>query len=218
MSIRVRIPPMDTGMAKRSYSRRIEVRVPSRDFADGVWTALEQLGYELVPVSARAGAPDLRIVASGRLGRLSADATDVIVFGGSRSRYRDNPRVVGIVRPPARLLDLYVLLQDALETHPRAAPRIPTSLPARSLRGGADSAGAIVSLSERGCRVRIAESLPGDGSLRLQFALPSGGLINTWAEQRYKAGNEIGLAFENLSENFRSAISEFVTQSLNQGW
>ncbi len=205
-------------MAKRGYTRRIEVRVPTRDFADGVWTALERLNYELLPVGARAGTPDARIVTGGRLRWLSTDATEpVILFGGWRGRDRDDPRVVGIVRPPARLLDLYTLVQDALETHPRATPRIPTALSARSHRGGAYIPGAIISLSERGCRLRSIENLPGDGRLRLQFALPGGGLIHTWAEPRYRAGNETCLAFESLSENFRSAISEFVTQSLSHG-
>ncbi len=204
-------------MGKRGYSRRIEVCVPSRNFADGVWTALERLGYELMPAQARAQAPNVRIVVGGRLGRLSADATEpVILFGGWQSRDRDDPRVVGIVRPPARLLDLYVLLQNAVETHPRAVPRIPASLPARSLRGGTESPGAILSLSERGCLLRSVESLPGDGSLRLQFALPGGGLIYTWANPCHQSGRETGLAFEGLAEYSRMAISEFVTSSLTQ--
>ena len=202
-------------MAKRGYTRRIEVRVPTRDFADGVWTALERLSYELLPVHARAGAPDARIVTGGRLGRLRADATEpVILFGGWRSHDRDDPRVIGIVRPPARLLDIYGLLQGALETHPRATPRIPTALSARSHRGGAYIPGAIISLSERGCRLRSTESLSGDESLKLQFALPGSGLIYTWAKPCYRAGNETCLVFESLSENLRSTISEFVTQSL----
>ena len=204
-------------MAKRGYTRRIEVRVPTRDFANGVWTALQRLSYELLPVYA-ARVPDARLMTGGRLGRLSADATEpVILFGGWRGHDRDDPRVIGIVRPPARLPDIYGLLQGALETHPRAAPRIPTALSARSHRGGAYVPGAIISLSEGGCRLRSTESLSGDESLKLQFALPGSGLIYTWAKPRNWAGKETGLAFESLSENFRSAISEFVTQSLTHG-
>ena len=81
---------MYSSMSKPGISRRIEVRVPSRDFSEGVLTALERLGYELVPARARAEAPDVRIVAAGRLRRLSAEATEpVILFGGPRSRARD---------------------------------------------------------------------------------------------------------------------------------
>jgi hypothetical protein len=202
-------------MAKRCYLRRIEVRVPRRDFADGAWAALERLGYELKPANEMTGVPDARMVAGGRLSGLSADATQpVILFRGWHGRDRNDPRVMGIVRPPARLLDLYGLLQGALETHPRAVPRIPTALSARSHRGGAYIPGAIISLSEGGCRLRSAESLSGDERLNLQFALPGIGLVYTWAKPLYREGRETGLAFERLPEKFRSAISEFVTQSL----
>ena len=208
---------MYSDMPKPGYSRRIEVRVPSRDFSAGVPTALGRLGYELVPARGRAAAPDARLVAAGRLSRLSAEATaPVILFGGPRSRDADDPRVIGTVARPAGLLDLYPLLQAALEAHPRAVPRIPTSLPARSLREGSDTPGAILSLSERGCLLRSASSLPGDGFLHLQFTLPDQGLIYTRAEPRHHVGNESGLEFESLPESSRAAISEFVTISLTQ--
>lgn len=204
-------------MTEPGFWRRIEVRVPSRDFAAGVRTALGRLGYELVPARGSVQPPDARIVAASRLGRLSAEATaPIILFGGPRSRGRDDPRVIGVVTPPAALLDLYPLLQSALETNPRAVPRIPTSLPARSLREGVDTPGAILSLSEKGCLLRSAMSLPGGGSLHLQFALPDLGVIFTRAEPRHEAGNESGLAFERLPEASRTAIAEFVTRSLTR--
>ena len=54
-------------MATRSFSRRVAVRVPSRDFADGVRSGLERLGYELVAVTEGSSTPDVRIVAGNRL-------------------------------------------------------------------------------------------------------------------------------------------------------
>jgi hypothetical protein len=204
-------------MPKPHHSRRIEVRVPSRDFSEGVRIALGRLGYELVPARGRSADPDARIVAADRLNRLSAEATaPIILFGGRRSRRAGDPRVIGVVRLPARLLDLYCLLQNALETHPRAVPRIPTSLAARSLRKGVDAPGAILSLSERGCLLRSAKSLPGDGSIQLQFALPDLGLIDIRAEPRHRAGEETGLAFQGLPEDSRTAIAGFVTRSLTR--
>jgi hypothetical protein len=209
---------MHSGMSKSRYWRRIEVRVPSRDFSPGVQRALERLEYELVPARGRDKAPDARIVAAGRLSRLGATATaPIILIGGPRSHGADDPRVIGVVRAPAGLLDLYPLLQDALEAHPRAVPRISTALPARSLREGADTPGAIFSLSEKGCLLRSAANLPGFGSLHLQFALPDRGPIFTRAEPRHQAGNESGLAFQRLPEASRAAIAEFVTRSLTQG-
>jgi len=205
-------------MPQPIHARRIEVRVPSRSFSEGVQTALEQLGYEFVPASPRAAVPDARIVATGRLSRLRPEASEpVILIGGSRSREVDDPRVVGVVRPPAGLLDLYPLLQAALEAHPRAAPRVPVSLAARSLRDGADAPGAVLSLSETGCLLRSTASLPGDGSLQLQFTLPNGGLIYTRAAPRHQAGKASGLAFEGLPETSRAAIADFVMSSLTRG-
>jgi hypothetical protein len=209
---------MHSGMSKPGYSRQIKVHVPWWDFAPGVWTALERLGYELVPARRSAEAPVARIVAAGRLSELSTEATvPIILIGEPQSQGGDDPRVIGVVRPPAELLDLYPLLQSALEEHPRAAPRIPTSLPARSLREGVDTPGAILSLSEKGCLLRSASSLPGYGSLHLQFMLPDQGVIYTRAEPRHQAGNESGLAFQRLAAASRTAIARFVTRSLTQG-
>jgi hypothetical protein len=206
-------------MSKPGYWRRIEVHVPWWSFAPGVWTALERLGYELVPARGRTEAPDASIVAAGRLSQLTTEATvPIILIGEPQSQGEDDPRVIGVVGPPAELLDLYPLLQSALEEHPRAVPRIPTSLPARSLREGVDTPGAILSLSEKGCFLRSASSLPGFGSLHLQFTLPDLGLIHTRAEPRLEAENEFGLAFEGLPEPSRGAIAEFVTRSLTQGF
>jgi len=194
------------------------VRVPSRDFAPGVERALERLGYELVPARGGGGAPDARTVESSRLSRLSSELTaPVILIGGPRSQVADDPRVVGVVRRPADLLDLYALLQIALEEHPRMAPRVATALPARSLREGVDTPGAILSLSEKGCLLRSVSSLPGFGTLHLQFILPDEGPIYTRANPRHQSGNEAGLAFERLPEASREAIAGFVARSLSWG-
>jgi len=204
-----------SGMAASGNVRRIEVRVPSRDFEDGVETALGRLGYELLPARTRSKAPDARLVAAGRLSRLDASATEpVILFGGLRSKDAEDPRVIGIVERPAGLLELYSRLQDALEETPRAVPRMAASLPARSFRDGIDAPGAIMSLSEKGCLLRSTVRLPGEGALKLQFALPDRGLIDTWAEPCNSAGRELGLAFDGISEVSRIAIADYVTTSL----
>jgi hypothetical protein len=191
------------------------VRVPSRDFADGVETALERLGYELVPARIRSEAIDARFVAAGRMCRLSAAAIEpVVLFGGLRSKDAEDPRVIGVVERPAGLRELYRLLQGALEETPRAVPRIAASLPARSFREGIDAPGAILSLSEKGCLLRSTVRLPGEGVLKLQFALPDRGLIDTWAEPCNSAGRELGLVFDGLPDASRFAIADYVTTSL----
>jgi hypothetical protein len=209
---------MYTAVSELCYTRRVEVHVPSLDLSPGVERALERLGYELVRASRNSVEPDARIVEAGQLNRLKAKATaPIILIGGPRDDGADDPRVVGAVRPPAGLLDLYSILQVALEEHPRAVPRIPTALPARSLRDGVDTAGAILCLSEKGCLLRSASRLPGHGSLHLQFMLPDGGPIYTRAEPRQEEGNESGLAFHRLPEISRAAIAEFVMRSLSAG-
>lgn len=202
-------------MSAPAHLRQIEVRVPSRDLQDGVDIALGRLGYQLQPARVRSQAPDARFVAAGRLSRLPADANEpVVLFGGVRSKDAEDPRVIGIVGRPAGLQKLYGLLQIALEETPRAVPRIPASLPARTFREGVDAPGAILSLSEKGCLLRSTVSLPGEGALKLQFALPDQGLIHTWAEPYSKAGRELGLVFEGLPEASRLAISDYVTTCL----
>jgi len=209
---------MYSGMSKPGRSRRIEVHEPWWELALGVWTALERLGYELVPAGRSAEAPDAHIVAADRLSQLSTEATGpIILIGEPQCQGADDPRVIGVVRPRAELLDLYPLLQSALEEHPRATPRIPTSLLARCFREDVDTPGAILSLSEKGCLLRSVSGLPGGGSLHLQFSLPDGWPVYTRAEPRHEAGNESGLAFQALPEFSRAAINEFVMSSLTQG-
>jgi hypothetical protein len=202
-------------MVGSRIQRLIEVRVPSSDFALGVEAALERLGYVLERAKDAAAAPDVRFVAAGRLSRLPATAGEpVVLFGGQRSRDAHDPRVIGIVQRPADLLTVYSVLQAGLEEHPRAVPRIPASLPARSFREGIDAPGAILSLSEKGCLLRSTVRLPGDGALKLQFALPDRGLIDTWAEPRNLAGRELCLVFEGLPDISRAAIADYVNATL----
>jgi hypothetical protein len=209
---------MSFPMLETGCWRRIEVHEPWWDFELGVWTALERLGYELVPAGQSAGAPDARIMAADRLEQLSAEATGpIVLIGEPGSRGEDDPRVIGIVRPRASLADLYPLLQSALEEHPRAVPRIPTSLLARSFRGDVDAPGAILCLSEKGCLLQSVSSLSGAGPLHVQFRLPNGWPVYTRAEPRHEAGNHSGLAFVRLPEFSREAITEFVMESLTQG-
>jgi hypothetical protein len=215
--IRLDVRPIDSGMMKGDHSRRVEVRVGPNAFAPGVQLALERLGYKLVPArSSSAEAPDALIVAAEDVSQLEAEATaPIILIGALRSRDQDDPRVIGAVRYPAELLGLYSLLQRALEAHPRAVPRIDTALPARSLSGGVDTPGAILSLSEKGCLLRSTERLSGHDPLHLQFALPGGRAIYTRAKPCYLAGKESGMVFEKLPEASRVAITEFVTSSLS---
>ena len=86
---------------------------------------LWKLGYALVPASEPAS-PQLRIVREDRLAEVEgADEPIILLAHGHRARSRDE-RVVGRLKRPGRLHELYRLLQVALEPHPRAVPRVAT--------------------------------------------------------------------------------------------
>jgi hypothetical protein len=128
-----------------------------------------------------------------------------------------DPRIVSSTRRPARLGAVYEMIQAALESTPRGAPRVRTQLSARCIRGEQRSIGAVLSLSEGGCLLRSAERLSRGAKLRIQFALPSFGLVSTSAECRYSRDADAGLAFADGAADLRHAIAHFVTAQLATG-
>jgi hypothetical protein len=111
---------------------------------------------------------------------------------------------------PAALRDLHALLQAALEAHPRSVPRVRTALPAKAVGRERGWAGAILSLSERGCLLRSRERLRSRRPLDLWFALPRDGLVHVLAEPRYAEGTCTGLVFRETSPECRAAIARYV--------
>ena len=115
-----RILPISPHMSKSSHPRRIEVRVPSRDFSAGVETALERLGYDLVPARAGTADPDARIVAAGRLNRLKGGARAPIILFGDRGESMKTSCVIQIRVYRSRRVDcmgLCVLTTGSIELH-----------------------------------------------------------------------------------------------------
>lgn len=205
--------------------RVIARHAPCRAFARGALPALERLGYRLLPPgSALAGAPGVRIdahlVGPRERRRLPQDAgAPLILLAGRRPpRARPGePDVVATLRRPAELGDLYRALQLALETHPRRVPRAALTLPARCASGSEDFPGAIVSLSEGGCLLRSARPPASRRRLRLYFPLPERGLVEVSARPLYHARGHLGLAFLDLADATRRAITDCVEDALLQG-
>jgi hypothetical protein len=195
----------------------VACHVSSGAFERGVRSGLERLGYRLVG-ERHALRVAARIVEERHLAKLPAEVdapVRTIVLVGSRpAALLDDPRVVGAVWRPARLPDLYALLQAALEAHPRTVPRVRTALPAKAVSGERGWAGAIVSLSERGCLLRSRERLRSRRPLDLFFALPREGLVHVVAEPRYIEGTCTGLVFREASAECRSAVAGYVAAVL----
>ncbi|MEZ4334851.1 MAG: PilZ domain-containing protein [Myxococcota bacterium] len=204
--------------------RRIGFRIGATTFAPRVLEALRALGYTLVDLDAERVAPAIRegcglwLVDLDRLATLpsSDDAPDkrILLVASPRAGTCEDPRVFASVQRPARLGAVYEMIQSALESTPRSAPRVRTRLSARCIRGDQRSIGALLSLSEGGCLLRSGESLARGATLRLQFALPDHGLISTRAECRYARAGDAGLAFADSAGHVRHTISHFVTEEL----
>ncbi|MEZ4281565.1 MAG: PilZ domain-containing protein [Myxococcota bacterium] len=204
--------------------RRIGVRIAPKSLAPRVLEALRALGYamidldsERVPASTR-DACGLWLVDEDRLPELpgpeeTADRR-ILLIASARSEARADARVFATTRRPARLGPVYEMIQSALESTPRSAPRIRTQLSARCIRGEHRSIGAVLSLSEGGCLLRSGERIARGTRVDLQFALPSFGLISTRAECRYAREGDAGLAFSASGADVRHSIAHFVTARL----
>lgn len=207
--------------------RRIGVRIGPRSLAPRVLEALRALGYTMVDLdserlseTARDGCR-LWLVDQERLPELPGpdEAADrrILLVASTRSGACEDPRVFATTRRPARLGAVYEMIQSALESTPRSAPRVRTQLSARCIRGEQRSIGALLSLSEGGCLLRSGERLSRGTRVRLQFALPSFGLISTQAECRYANEADAGLAFADSGSDVRHSIAHYVTARLAGG-
>jgi len=195
-----------------------------RAFAPRTRAALEGLGYRVVFAATRgrfeddAWKPDLRIVSDRHVDRLPAEdylpRTPIIVLGGGRNREWHDRRIVGEVARPARLDDLYPLVQQALEETPRRAARAPTQLPARCTRADQRWVGAILGLSTAGCLFRTTADLAPETDLNLLFPLPRGRMISTRARVVNRSGELVGMAFHDPPPQSRLAITDFVVERL----
>lgn len=202
----------------------VTVHAPARAFAPGVQGALARLGYHLVPAAAQAegsvGAlrPAIRIVDDRELDRAPLEAgpaaLPLVLLTGHRGPATTDARAVGTVRRRARLEPLFDILQRALERHPRSVPRAATALPVRALRGERCWAGAIRSLSEKGCLVQGARGLEPDLRVDLCFPIPGTGLITVPAQASQIRDDGHVLIFRDASREIRRAIAGYVASQL----
>jgi len=197
-------------------------------FATQTVTMMGRLGYQIVTIEdfealdaqddSESPRPDLRLVDERRLAEiedLGGEAPiPMIVLTGRQGVTGSDSRIVGAVKRPAGLHDLYRLVQQILEDTPRTTPRVPTHLRAHCRRRGVEWDASLLSISENGCLLRTPEAVPLGSSIELSFVLPATGPIELRAETAYQLMPDLGLIFSGLSSEVRKAIGAFVTNTL----
>jgi hypothetical protein len=213
-------------MSSEDVPRRILLAHAGREaFTEMSRSILSKLGYALVSPeefqecaeSLGRDLPDLRIVDERSLSEIPEDgcsSVPVIVITGRHGVTGVDPRIVGAIRRPVGVHELYRLIQEVLEDTPRATPRIPTHLQARCTRDGKEWPGAVLSLSETGCLLRSTEPQMLGSCFILSFALPRAGVLDLEAEVTYQLLPDLGVTFHATSPSHREAIADFIDRAL----
>ena len=196
----------------------------ARSYSPLALKILPKIGYELVPIEHYADMacrpPDVQVAEEGRLAEIfettATQAIPTVVLTGWRGAppQVDGKIVVGAVRAPAGLHELYRVLQQALEELPRTVPRVPTRILARCRRDTMEWDARILSLSENGCLVKTSLVPPLGAMLQLTFKLPDGTEVETQASASYQVLPQLGLVFHATRPELRRAIATYVTHEL----
>lgn len=185
---------------------------------------LTKLGYailmpeEFESLAADAGIerPAVRIVDERNLAEVpeEAEPVPIIVICGRHGVTGADSRIVGALRRPAGMHELFRLVQQITEDTPRSTPRVATHLPARCHKDGREWPASVLSLSENGCLVRSPEPLPLGTHVDVEFTLPRHGGLRLDAETAYQLLPDLGLIFHATPARDREAIAGFVTDAL----
>lgn len=200
---------------------------PPESYAAMTRPILAKLGYaillpeefEAVTEEAPGIRAALRIVDERQLAEVPDDPDNlpIIVLTGRHGVTGADPRIVGAIRRPAGMHELYRLIQQVTEETPRSTPRIPTHLTAHCRDGHREWSAAMLSLSENGCLLRSPQPLLLGSRFELSFSLPREGPIEMQVETAYQLLPDVGLVFHGVPTRYRDAIVRFVTASLLLG-
>lgn len=212
-------------MNARSYRRTIASYLPPQGFAPRARVALEGLGYQVVAVATRghfddaSWRPDLRLVGERHLGRLppAPDDVPIVCVSDGRPLEANDARVVGFAARPVELASLYPLLQEALETHPRYAPRAPARITARCALADRRWTAELRALSEKGALLDSHADLAPGTELNLLFPLPLGRTISTRARVVTQGPAGTAVTFSGHAPPARTAIADYVERRLLRG-
>jgi hypothetical protein len=184
---------------------------------------LAKLGYAiLLPEELESVAGDnpvraaLRIVDERQLAEVPEDGDNlpIIVLTGRHGVTGADSRIVGAIRRPAGMHELYRLIQQVTEETPRSTPRVATHLRAHCQLDDRKWAATILTLSSNGCLIRSPEPLTLGTHIELEFTLPGSGEVSVEAELAYQLLPDVGLIFHGVPTRQRQAIERFVTFAL----
>jgi hypothetical protein len=217
----------DTPPAPPAWKRTIVYHASREALGPRTDVILSRLGYQmLLPETLRALQVDhpelraeLRVIDERRLEDVLAEESEterlpIILLTGRRGAPTDDPRIVGAVKRPAGLHDLYRLMQQVFEDRPRATPRVATQLRARCDASGTSWEGRVLSLSENGCLIRSPEAILLGQRLWLEVDLPRQAAVRIEAEATYQLLPDTGLVFSSIRADQREALGRFVTEAL----
>lgn len=183
---------------------------------------LAKLGYAiLLPdefdtiVGSSGVRPKMRIVDERQMAEVPEDPDHlpIVVLTGRHGVTGADPRIIGAIRRPAGMHELFRLIQQVTEETPRTSLRIPTHIRATCRRDGREWPATVISLSSNGCLMRCPEPLLLGVRLDLEFPLPSGP-IQVEAEMAYQLLPDVGVIFHGIPTRDRQAIEAFVTGAL----
>ncbi len=196
-------------------------------FAPWTHRIMSRLGYRLLApeeldallAAGEAKAPDLLLIDERNLGEVpygGEESVPIILITGRYGATGADPRIAGAVRRPVGLHELYRLVQEVLEEHPRSVPRVATHLRARCRREAREWGVTLLSLSENGCLLRSPEPIPLGACLALSFELPRAGAVEIDALASYQLVPDVGLSFSATPAAIRSKIACYVADLLRE--
>ena len=146
--------------------------------------------------------------------KLDGESPPVILLTGRAGAPEPALEIVGVVKRPAGLHELYRLLQQVFEETPRGVPRVATRIPALCHRDGQAWEGSLLTLSENGGLLRCASNPPLGSLFAMRFELPGTGTLELEAEAAYELVPDLGVVFSAVPPASREAIGEFVQDVL----
>ncbi len=163
---------------------------------------------------------DLDAFSQARLGAAVDEATDelpVLLLTGRNGVVEADSRIVGAVKRPAGIHELFRLMQQVFEDTPRSTPRVTTSLAARCRARDRVFEGRVVSLSENGCLLESEGEIPLGSRLDLELSLPGEAALALRGDATYQLLPDTGLVFHGIEPRSRDTLGRYIAQALVAG-